>query len=243
MRNLFTSLAILAASLLMSSQVTRPQQPSGEVSSGKADGEKCQKVIVVNGAVRAPSSFEIPDDAHLREILAMVGGVTERAGTTVQITHSALDLGCAEAARVGSDKPVERTQVYDLKDVRNGKANPLLLPGDVVTVSGEATIYVTGRVATPQAIKAPATITQAVAAAGGVLPDGSIDRVKIYRRLDGTSGDLMLIVVNLKSIKKKQAEDLALQPYDIVEVPCKGYRGGNCGPALTGPDPPMRIIY
>jgi protein involved in polysaccharide export with SLBB domain len=241
MRNRAASLTVLAALSLITSQVARAQQqPSAGVSSGKTDDEKCQKFIVVNGAVRAPGHLKVWDDMNLAQVLAMVGGVTERAGRIVQITHSALGSGCDESARAASDKPVERTEVYDLQDVRHGKANPLLLPGDVVTVSGAAMIYVTGRVLTPRAIipKAPTTITQAIAAVGGVQPDALIERVKIYRRLYGNSSNAEIIVVDLRAIKKKRAEDIVLQPYDIVEVPCKSCRGDNFGRLDLG-----RVIY
>ena len=80
-------------------------------------------------------------------------------------------------------------------------------------------VYVIGQVVRPQGIpfKQPITVTQAIAMAGGVLPDSGRDRVRIYRNKteDKTR---MVILVDLKAITKRRAEDVFLQPYDIVEV-------------------------
>jgi hypothetical protein len=53
---------------------------------------------------------------------------------------------------------------------------------------------------------------------GGVLPDSNTEKVRITRQTGGAQGSTEL-VVDLKAINKRQQEDLALLPNDIVEVP------------------------
>jgi protein involved in polysaccharide export with SLBB domain len=243
MRSRVALLTTLATLFLASGQVIGGQQPSGTVSGEKPDGAKCLRPVVVQGEVQVPARFELRRGARLLEVIAMSGGLTERAWRTVVITHAAPSSGCDEPATADEKGWAERTEVYDLDDVRGGKANPVLRPGDVVTVWSKPLIYVTGGVSKPQAItlEGPTTITQAIAAAGGVLPNGLADRVRVWRRSVGI--EPTRIVVDLKAIKKKRAEDLVLQPYDIVDVPCKSCpRGGDYFGPRTKTELPLRVI-
>ncbi|MBV9957605.1 MAG: hypothetical protein JO360_04255 [Acidobacteria bacterium] len=96
-------------------------------------------------------------------------------------------------------------------------------------VQGDAPmIYIVGKVLRPQAIPLKdassgklrtITLTQAVAA-GGTFKTSNIERVKIIRRLK--ENQKQVTYVNLKLVKKGRAEDIALQPGDIVEVLEKG---------------------
>ena len=67
-------------------------------------------------------------------------------------------------------------------------------------------------------MKDPISVSRAVAMAGGPLQDAKTDHVRIVRQLPGAATKTE-IVVNLGAIARKQAEDVALQPNDIVEVP------------------------
>jgi protein involved in polysaccharide export with SLBB domain len=67
-------------------------------------------------------------------------------------------------------------------------------------------------------LKEKITLSQAVAMAGGTLPDSKSDQVRIIRQKpDGNTKEE--IVVDLKAINRRQAADVVLQPNDIVEVP------------------------
>jgi hypothetical protein len=80
-------------------------------------------------------------------------------------------------------------------------------------------VYVVGHVVRARSIpfKPSITITQAVAMAGGVLPDAGVERVAIFRYVSEHS-PLTMTLVDLKAIAKRRAEDRLLQPYEIVEV-------------------------
>jgi len=61
------------------------------------------------------------------------------------------------------------------------------------------------------------TLLQAVTAAGGTTDRANESRVQVIRRLpDGTK---RMFKVNLKRIKRGRAEDLLLEPNDVVYVP------------------------
>lgn len=85
-------------------------------------------------------------------------------------------------------------------------------------------VYVVGYVIKPQAIpfNPNLTVSQAVAMAGGVTPDGGMERIRVTQHL--TDNKRREIVVDLKAIAKRRAEDILLQPYDIVDVPSKESR-------------------
>ncbi|HSQ24248.1 MAG TPA: SLBB domain-containing protein, partial [Pyrinomonadaceae bacterium] len=98
-------------------------------------------------------------------------------------------------------------------------ANPYVEPGDIVTVPEAEQVYVVGNVYSPKSLplREPITVSRAIAMAGGPLRDSKTDKVRIVRQVGG--GGQSEIFVNLNAIAQKKAEDLQLQPNDIVEVP------------------------
>jgi hypothetical protein len=57
--------------------------------------------------------------------------------------------------------------------------------------------------------------------AGGFKQDSKKDKVRILRQEPGASTSKEMIV-DLQAIQRKQAEDIALMPNDIVDVPTSG---------------------
>jgi protein involved in polysaccharide export with SLBB domain len=81
--------------------------------------------------------------------------------------------------------------------------------------------------------------------AGGVRQDSKKDKVRIVRQEAG-AGTSTEIVVDLTAIEKKRAEDIALLPNDIIDVPTSGsktfLRGllGTVAPSLA--QLPVRVV-
>jgi polysaccharide export outer membrane protein len=237
---------------------SRDAQEAQQSSSARATGAACRPVVKVTGAVRAPARLELRRRVRLREALAVVGGLTELAGKQVQITHAAQDAECGEPTAVEMDKSsgsrVESFEVAALLRADDEKLNPYLRPGDVVAVSEVGVAYIVGGVARPQPIilREPISITQAIALAGGILPDVGTDGIYVYRYVAGQAARTR-IHVSLKAIRKGRAEDTLLQPYDIVEV--RDSRGRLLPPPLFPDVPrppaaaggeaelPLRIVY
>ena len=195
--------------------------------------------VAVLGAVRNPGRFQLQRRVRLLDVLALAGP-TERAGGTIKVVRGA-SAGCADppAAPVASDAafatsstapnelaerqaiPIESLSSYEMNATLRGDeaANPYLQAGDVVTIAEAEQAFVIGNVLrpTPVTLKQRVTLTEALAMAGGTLPDTKKEKIRITRRSpDGTNKTELFY--DLNAINKRQAEDIALQPNDIVEV-------------------------
>ena len=176
--------------------------------------------VAVIGAVNTPGRFQLQKRIRLLDLLSFAGGPAERAGGNIQVVHSGSYVSC-ESARPGSTEELGLS-VFKLDDTLAGSArsNPFVRPGDVITVLEVEQIYVLGNVMRPSTfpLRQRITLSQAIALAGGTLPDSASDRVSILRQKpDGINKEEL--IVNLKAISKRQAPDVVLQPNDIVEVP------------------------
>lgn len=178
--------------------------------------------VAVIGAVSAPGRFQLQRRVRLLELLAFAGGPTEKAGRSVQVVRGGPPLDCESEAPASSEGAEPELISYTLDETLHGdgRANPYVRPGDVVTVPEAEQAYVVGNVLKPSAIplKERVTISQAIAMAGGTLPDTRSERVRIVRRQPGGAAQAE-ILVDLKAVARRRAEDVALQPNDIVEVP------------------------
>ena len=96
-------------------------------------------------------------------------------------------------------------------------------PGDIISVPESEKAFVVGNVLKPSTIplKEPITVSQAIAMAGGLMPDTKSDKVRIIRQLPGSTTKTE-IFIDLKGIDKRRAEDVVLQANDIVDVPASG---------------------
>jgi len=179
--------------------------------------EYTSKPAAVLGAVDKPGQFQLQRRVHLLELVSLAGGPTERAGTRVIVAHAEESAACEsiEQRSSGFDS-------FDLNNLLKGEAssNPLVRAGDIITIQEAQQVYVVGDVFRPTTIplKEKVTLSQAVAMAGGVLPDAKKQSVRILRQIPGASSKTE-IVVDLDAISKRKANDPELLANDIVEVP------------------------
>jgi polysaccharide biosynthesis/export protein len=177
--------------------------------------------VALIGAVNAPGRFQLQRRMRLLELLTYVGGATDKAGRTIQVIHS---TDTSSICVPTSDIPDQGTGLitYKLKDTLEGteQANPFVQPGDVINVPEADQIYVIGNVVKPSILplKEPITVSRAIAMSGGTMPDTKSDQIRIVRQVPGSLTKTELLV-SLPAINKRQAEDIVLQPNDIVEVP------------------------
>jgi polysaccharide biosynthesis/export protein len=177
--------------------------------------------VAVIGAVNTPGRFQLQRRIRLLDLLSFAGGPAERAGGNIQVVHSTLYPSCepttADFARSGKSLDLS---IFRLRDTLTGNArsNPYVRPGDVITVLEFEQIYVIGNVVRPSSIplKEKITLSQAIAMAGGTLPDSQRDRVRIIRQNGNTKEEM---VVDLKAINRRRVADVVLRANDIVEVP------------------------
>jgi polysaccharide biosynthesis/export protein len=168
---------------------------------------KSQRISLV-GAVRQPGVFTMTGPNTLVDLLAMAGGITERAGNQV-LVH-----------RQGKEE--RHTHVVDLQALAGNPTvvNMPVQPGDVIEVPQAGTFFVDGAVLKPGSylFSRPYTLTQALVVAGGIntnLSDES--NVTILRRRG--SLEVNRISVDLKQIQAGNAADLPVEPDDVIVVP------------------------
>ena len=204
--------------------------------------------VAIIGAVNEQSRFELQRRIRLLDLLTYAKGPSPKAGQTINIVHSPPSLVCQKPDSDASDATTAFSS-YRLSQTLQGdpRANPYIESGDVVTLPEANQVYVVGNVFTPVTIplKEPITLSRAVAMAGGVKQDSKKDKVRIVRQEPGTSTSKE-IVVDLTAIEKKRAEDIALLPNDIIDVPTSGSKTflrsllGTVAPSLT--QLPVRVI-
>lgn len=182
--------------------------------------EQRSQPFAVIGAVEKPGSFYLNRKTRLLELLALAGGQdVEKAGARIQIARIGNLAGCQNGDEVTEESQKVEFISYKLNDVLEGKQNPWMQPGDIVSVLEAEEAYVVGQVFKPAKIqlKEPVTLTQAIASAGGLDKNAKTDKVIIQRQASGSSAKTEL-VYNLKDIRDKKIPDPLLQANDIVEV-------------------------
>jgi polysaccharide biosynthesis/export protein len=225
--------------------------------------EKSRTPAIVYGAVRSPAPYEMRRPARLLELISKSGGVTEQQSGTIQISHTQ-PLLCPEPEEMqvaaqtasGEDSLGLPFNVYRVEDLKLGKkeANPYIRPGDVIYVAEALPIYVTGNVVQPANLylKEGMTLARAISIVGGAK-NAKESQVRIYRQKPGGMKSETL-TVDYKAIKQGKKEDVALQPYDIIEVPEEGkFSPGGIAKLVTGlitgsagsfaTQAPLRILY
>jgi polysaccharide biosynthesis/export protein len=175
--------------------------------------------VAIIGAVNDQSRFELQRRVRLLELLTYAKGPSAKAGQSINIVHSTNISPCKQATENDDNTAFSS---FKLSDVLAGKpeSNPYLETGDIVTVPEADQVYVVGNVFMPLTIplREPVTLTRAIAMAGGLKQDTKKDKIRVLRQEPGTSVRKE-ITVDLSAIEKKNSEDLALAPNDIIDVP------------------------
>jgi len=207
--------------------------------------------VAVMGAVRGPAQFKLQRQVRLLELLTFAGGQAQNAGQTIQVVHAGGPSLCEKqsGAQPASDALSSAMVTYNLNDTLRGipEANPFVRPGDIVQIPEADQVFVLGNVLRPIAIplKETLTVSRAIAIAGGTGPSTKKDKVRIIRQVAGKT-DKQEIMVDLTAIEKNRAQDVALLPNDIVDVPISGAKSmlrsliGTVVPTLS--QLPVRVI-
>ncbi len=176
--------------------------------------------VIVVGAVQKPGVVPYEQGLTLIQAIGKAGGTLPEADTT-KITLK----------RAQSAQP----ETINLNTLQGDIP---LQPGDQITVPYRATkqfVLVRGGVRRPGLINyvENMTLTQALEAAGGPLPEAKLERVTIER----PSGKrTQRIVVNLLQVAQGSRADETLQPGDTIDVPMPRRRSGSI-------EEPLRIVW
>jgi protein involved in polysaccharide export with SLBB domain len=187
---------------------------------------------VMFGAVRSPHRFQIQRPVRLNELVILSGGITDQASGEVEIFRPAM-ASCTADKQTQTESQLIRIKLADLL-AGKAEANPFVKAGDVVTVEEATPIYVTGGIVVPQRIlfRAGMTVSRAVASAGGLSQKADPTKIIVFRRQKDRA-ELEIIETDLDKIKQKTADDIALQPFDIVEVSHAGRERNRRPPIIS----------
>lgn len=194
---------------------------------------------VLYGAVKTPQRFQIKRPILLNELLIISGGFTDKASGEIQIFRPS-SVGCPSERFVNTEPKIvdtfTRERVVENSGDKDSQyktikisallagekdANSQIFSGDIITVKEADSIFVIGGVAAPKRLyfRSQMTLTRAVDSAGGLTKEADARKIIVLRN---DKGESKTIEVNLEKIRNKQAEDINLQPLDIIEVSQKG---------------------
>ncbi len=174
--------------------------------------------VSVMGAVQKPGVFDLMGPKTVIDMIAQAGGVTDKAGNQVQLYRQ-------------DPQGQRQNAIIDLQVLANPGANHVdtkdaqlinvpVQAGDVINVPQAGMYFVDGAVHRPGSypIGRDYTLTQALAAAGGVDPElADYDALTVYRRLGPTN--VQTISINLNDVLARKTPDLQVRPDDVIIVP------------------------
>jgi polysaccharide export outer membrane protein len=160
----------------------------------------------VIGEVARPGIYPVVGERRLFDLLSAAGGLTERAGARLTVTH-----------RDASERPTILALSRNLADTP--QSNVGIQPGDTIIVSKADLVYVVGDVGRPSGFlmnTGGLTVLEAIALAGGTGKTANMGGARIIRK---TSTGMTETPLHLKQILEAKAPDLPMQANDILFVP------------------------
>lgn len=184
--------------------------------------------VAVMGAVDKAGTFYINRQMRLIQAISLAGGPTNEAGSRVLLARLGdVDLCTMQNTLASSEAQENQTMsgkvyTYNLRRMMEGEeaSNPLVQPGDIISILEADKAYVIGNVKgdkTTIVLKEPRTLSQAIAEAGGV--DIATKKREIFILRQDEKGNKTRTPYNLIAINEGKEKDPYLLPNDIVEVP------------------------
>lgn len=162
--------------------------------------------VLVFGEVRNPGAYPLGTNNRLVDIIALAGGVTDRANT------QSITLSRADGAV---------THVFDLFSLYKLQGDDVRIsPGDIVYVPRARNVMVLGQVRSPGAYLLPqgSRLLDAISLAGGVLPGASLDQITITRTEDDQD---VILQADFHALTHQLAlnTNYPIQEGDVIFVP------------------------
>jgi len=167
--------------------------------------------VSVIGEVGKPGVFEISGPKTLIDLLAMAGGVSDKAGSQVHLYRQGPE---------GRDSYV--VDLYALArgvGANVGEANLPVQGGDVINVPKAGMFSVDGAVKSPGSfpLSRPYTLTQALSMSGGVDTElAKTSEITILRR---QGAEVETVLANLNEIQTGKIPDPQIAAEDVIVVP------------------------
>lgn len=166
--------------------------------------------ITILGAVEHPGTYDYFNRRRLLDVLALAGGLNDRAGKLVQLRRAAAtDPAQPESYLVDLDQLIEEG---------HAELNLEIQRGDVVFVPDAGVVYVDGAVRKPGSypIKESMSVREAVVLAGGFSLTADESHVKVIRDMGTDRREV--VDLSLDNTGLDNDDKLRVQDGDIVFV-------------------------
>jgi polysaccharide biosynthesis/export protein len=179
--------------------------------------EYASGAVALLGEVARPGPYPIIGERRLYDIFSAAGGLTEKAGKTVVITH-----------RNDSEHPVTLRLADNF--AQTPETNVPIRQGDTIVVQRAGIIYVVGDVGRPSGFLMDndnLTVLRAIALAGGTTRTAKLSAAKLLRK---TPDGVQETTIALNKILRAKAPDIPMKADDVLFVPSSAgkvaaYRG------------------
>ena len=168
--------------------------------------EHLSQRITLVGQFKNPGTYEYHAQQRLLDVIAMGGGLSEKAGQIVQVRRTRHVSGQPDTFIVDIDRLVTEGQV---------QLNIKINGGDVLFVPEAGVFFVDGAVRRPGAypIKHKTVVQEGLVEAGGFETFAKKDRIKLVRL--AKNGERTIIDLDLN---KSDSKEMALKDRDILIV-------------------------
>jgi polysaccharide export outer membrane protein len=182
-------------------------------------------VIVNRPAPSDPSAPPAIGPEDHAPAAASKGSIDEGPAQEPASAKSAVPNASVNSPALGDPPHLNNTITINLNELmESGDAtnNIILQAGDIVTVPHSGIVYVLGAVSRPGGFvlandRGQMTTLKVLALAGGLSTTAKRDHAVIVRK--DNQGQQHEVAVDLKKVMERQAEDVQLQPSDILYVP------------------------
>jgi polysaccharide export outer membrane protein len=162
--------------------------------------------VSVLGEVARPGIFPAIGEQHLYDLISAAGGLTDKAGHSISITHRG--------------DPNQSESISLSRNLADNPANNVaIFPGDTIIVRKADVVYVVGDVGKPSGFLMDSghlTVLQAIALAGGTTRTAKLGAARIIRKGPAGTSETP---VHLKQMLEAKTPDLPMQAEDILFVP------------------------
>ncbi|MCI0423322.1 MAG: polysaccharide export protein [Acidobacteria bacterium] len=189
------------------------------------------QTVSVIGSVKNPGAHQVRGRKRLIEVLSLAGGLLEDAGHSLKITRrrewGPIPLPGATLDPTGQFNIAE-VNLKALIEARTPEQNIPILPNDVISVPRAEMVYVIGDVRRSGGFvlknRDSISVLEALSLAEGLDRTASPKKARILRPTPG-SAKRTEIPVNLKQMLAGEANDVTLNPDDILFVPGSKTKG------------------
>ncbi|HKW64843.1 MAG TPA: polysaccharide biosynthesis/export family protein [Candidatus Acidoferrum sp.] len=205
-------------------------------------------------ALPAKTSPASPADAAVPRPATAAQDATKDPSTAASQTTSGAAAASPNSSASAEPPPLTNTITINLSDAMETgdmKNNIALQAGDVVTVPHAGVVYVLGAVGKAGGYvlsndRTQLTTLKILSLAGGLTRTAKSDKAVIVRK--DNMGQQHEVPIDLKKVMNRKAEDLQLQPSDILYVPESGskqalFRAAEFGLALGSAVALYRLAY